>query len=78
MGIMIPNITWPIIVEHSFLAWIINDNGILMLIYAHEKKNEATLSLARRRPFDSRLDFSQHLLQLATKDSPKVEFFSIC
>gem|GEM_PF-1902254 len=38
MGIMIPNITWPIIVEHSFLAWIINDNGILMLIYAHEKK----------------------------------------
>ena len=41
-----------------------------------KKKNEATLSLARRRPFDSRLDFSQQLLQLATKDSPKVEFFS--
>ena len=43
-----------------------------------KKKDEATLSLARRHPFDSRLDFSQHLLQLATKDSPKVEFFSIC
>jgi two-component system NtrC family sensor kinase len=41
-----------------------------------KKKNEATLSLIHRRPLDSRLDFSQHLLQLATRDSPKAEFFS--
>jgi signal transduction histidine kinase len=42
-----------------------------------KKKNEATPSLAaRRHPLDGRLDFSQHLLKLATRDSPKVEFFS--
>ena len=41
-----------------------------------KKKNEATPSLARRRHLGGRFDFSQHLLQLATRDSPKVDFFS--
>jgi len=41
-----------------------------------KKKNEATPSLDRKHHLGGRFDFSQHLLQLATRDSPKVDFFS--